>query len=97
LSFSQELPGPGRLFGVEDKIKLFATMDNFLNFLDKSWNIQRRRNFFGVQDIASTSGVDAQGRYIITSAAGSDTYVTDNGINLSSSIWRAKIGISYDF
>ncbi len=97
LSFSQELPGPGRLFGVEDKIKLFATMDNFLNFLDKGSNINRRRNFFGVQDIASTSGVDAQGRYIITSAAGSNTFVSDNGINLSSSVWRAKIGVSYQF
>ena len=73
------------------------TMDNFLNFLDKGSNIQRRRNFFGVQDIASTSGVDTQGRYIITSAAGSNTFVSDNGINLSSSIWRAKVGVSYQF
>ena len=32
-----------------------------------------------------------------TSAAGSDSFVTDNAINLSSSIWRAKIGISYEF
>ena len=97
LSFSQELPGPGRLFGVEDKIKLFVTMDNFLNFLSSGSNIQRRRNFFGVQDIASTTGVDAQGRYIISSAAGSDTFQSDNGINFSSSVWRAKVGVSYNF
>ena len=43
--------------------------DNFLNLLDNGWNIQRRRNFAGLQDIASVSGVDAQGRYIINSAA----------------------------
>ena len=72
LSFSQELPGPLQLFGVDnavDRIKLYAMFDNFLNFLDSGWNIQRRRNFAGLQDVASISGVDAQGRYIITGAA----------------------------
>ena len=104
LSFSQELPGPGRFFGFEDKLKLFVTMDNFLNFLDNGWNINHRRNFFGVQDLAQVSGVDAQGRYIFsnanalnTNAAGLTSFDTDNGVNLSSSIWRAKVGISYDF
>jgi hypothetical protein len=97
LSFSQEIPGPGRFFGRNDKIKLYATMDNFLNFLDDDWNIQHRRNFAGLQDVASTSGVDAQGRYIITGFNGADSIADDNGINASSSIWRLKIGISYDF
>ncbi|GGD86486.1 Oar protein [Tsuneonella deserti] len=97
LSFSQEIPGPGRFFGREDKIKLYATMDNFLNFLDDDWNIQHRRNFAGLQDVASTSGVDAQGRYIITGFNGADSIAADNGINASSSIWRLKVGISYDF
>src|SRR3546814_11798548 len=64
LSFSQEIPGPGRLFGRNDKLKPYATMDNFLNFLDKAWNVQRRRNFVGLQDIAPLAGIDDQGRYI---------------------------------
>lgn len=97
LTFSQELPGPGRIFGKQDRIKAFVMVDNFLNLLDNSWNVQRRRNFFGVQDIATTSGVDAQGRYIITSAAGSTTFAADNQINVSSSVWRLKVGVSYDF
>ncbi|MEG3179565.1 TonB-dependent receptor [Sphingomonas sp. LT1P40] len=97
LTFSQELPGPGRLFGRDDKIKVYAMFDNFLNFLDENWNVQRRRNFYGVQDIASTSGVDAQGRYIITSAAGASTFAADNQINVSSSVWRLKVGVSYNF
>lgn len=97
LTFSQELPGPGRLFGRKDRIKAFVMVDNFLNLLDENWNVQRRRNFFGVQDIASTSGVDAQGRYIITSAAGSTTFAADNALNVSSSVWRLKVGVSYDF
>ena len=53
LTFSQEIPGPGRWIGRwDDSIRLFATFDNFLNFLNDSWNIQRRRNFSGFQDIA---------------------------------------------
>lgn len=98
LSFSQELPGPGRFFGRDDRIKLYATMDNFLNFLDQDWNVQRRRDFAGRQDIASTPTVpvDAQGRYIISGFTGG-TFDADNQPNFSSSVWRLKIGISYDF
>ena len=98
LSFSQELPGPGRFFGRDDKIKLYATMDNFLNFLDSGWNIQRRRNFQGLQDLATASGVDSAGRYIISTTAGGLTnFESDNQINVSSSVWRLKVGVSYDF
>ncbi len=96
LSFSQELPGPGRLFGRDDKIRVYAMVDNFLNLLDRNWNVQRRRNFFGVQDVAQTSGIDAQGRYIISNYFG-NTFDADNQINVSSSAWRLKIGVSYDF
>lgn len=95
LSISQEIPGPGRFFGMEDKLKLFATFDNFLNFVDSDWNVQRRRDFAGRQDIATVSGVDAQGRYIFT--AFNPDFETDNRINVSSSVWRLKIGVSYDF
>lgn len=105
VSFSQEIPGPGRFFGRDDKIKLYATMDNFLNFLDNSWNLQRRRSFVGLQDVASISGVDAQGRYIFTSAAAVTTpgadgltdFQRDNFVNVSSSAWRLKVGVSYEF
>ena len=97
LSFSQELPGPGRLFGKNDKIKLYATMDNFLNFLDADWNVQRRRNFSGLQDIATVSGIDSQGRYIFSGFNGAADFNADNGINVSSSVWRLKVGVSYEF
>lgn len=96
LTFSQELPGPGRFFGKKDSIRLYATVDNFLNLLDRDGNIQRRRNFSGLQDIAQTTGVDPQGRYIITGFTG-DTFAEDNQINISSSVWRLKVGVSYDF
>jgi hypothetical protein len=112
LSLSQEIPGPGRFFGVDDRIKLFATFDNFLNFLDSDWNVHRRRNFSGLQDIATAGrasvaagggripaaavpAVDGQGRYVIS--AFNPDIDSDNQINVSSSVWRLKIGVSYEF
>jgi len=96
LMLSQEIPGPGHFFGKDDKIKVYAMVDNFLNLLDDSWNVQKRRTFYGVQDIATTTGADAQGRYIITGFTG-NTFVADNAINVSSSVWRIKVGVSYNF
>lgn len=100
LTLSQELPGPGSFFGFDDKIKLFGTVDNFLNLLDSSWNLQHRRDFAGRQDIAAISGVDSQGRYIFAASAanaGIAAFDSDNFVNVSSSVWRIKVGISYDF
>jgi hypothetical protein len=104
LSFSQEIPGPGSFFGVDDKLKLFAMFDNFLNFLDSDWNVQRRRNFAGLQDIASGT-FDSSGRYVITAFNAPVTvdgvtipdYENDNFVNISSSVWRIKVGVSYEF
>lgn len=108
LRLSQELPGPGRLFGsphgLRDKITLYAMFDNFLNFLDNDWNVQRRRQFAGLQDVADIDGIDDEGRYIISGVSqletGSDGltgFERDNFINVSSSVWRVKVGVSYEF
>ena len=107
LRFSQELPGLGSLLGsphgVRDKLTAYFMFDNFLNLLNKSWNVQRRRNFSGLQEIASLNttspnvGVDAQGRYIINSFLGEAKFKNDNFINVSSSVWRVKMGLSYEF
>ena len=97
LSFSQELPGPGRFFGREDKLRAFVMVDNFLNLLNRDWNVQRRRNFSGLQDVATVASIDPQGRYVITEFAGVDAIAADNQINVSSSVWRLKVGLSYDF
>jgi hypothetical protein len=82
---------------MKDKITLYAAFDNFLNFINDNWNVQRRRNFAALQDLAGISGVDSNGRYIITSFVGEDTYNNDNYINVSSSVWRIMLGISYYF
>lgn len=106
LTFSQELPGPGRLFGIKDRIRVYGMIDNFLNLLDSGWNIQKRRNFTGWSDIAGISGVDPQGRYVFTNAdastavrqnTGKTDYQNDEFINVSGSVWRIKVGVSYNF
>jgi outer membrane receptor for ferrienterochelin and colicin len=109
LRFSQELPGPGHLLGrpggIKDKLTAYAMFDNFLNLLNKGWNIQHRRDFVGRQQIADISGIDAQGRYIISGVApltpspvtGLTPFETANFINVSSSVWRIKLGVSYEF
>jgi hypothetical protein len=109
LTLSQEIPGPASFFGIDDRIKLFATVDNFLNLLNSSWNLQHRRDFAARQDIAALktsssnfalNGVDSQGRYIIgpsATNAGIAAFDSDNFVNVSSSVWRIKVGISYEF
>lgn len=99
LNFSQEFPGPLRN---DDKFRFTVTVDNFLNVLDKDWNVFRRRDFEGLVNVVGvpTTGtgsglapVDAQGRYIISTFAPDDA----KAIQPSSSLWRLKIGLSYQF
>ncbi len=90
MRFSQEIPGPGRLFGVDDKIELFADFDNVLNMLDSGWNTFNPVNDF--VDLVD-GGVDAQGRYIISGFNPDD----DTNVGFSSSIWRIQLGVRYEF
>lgn len=92
LNFSQEFPGP---MSGRDKFRLTVTMDNFLNFLDSDWNVFRRRDFEGLVNVANVPGtpVDSAGRYIISGFAADDVAQ----IQSSSSLWRLKVGLSYQF
>ena len=78
-----------------DKFRLTVTMDNFLNFLDSDWNVFRRRDFEGLVNVANVPGtpVDSAGRYIISGFAADDVAQ----IQSSSSLWRLKVGLSYQF
>ncbi|HWT11161.1 MAG TPA: TonB-dependent receptor [Allosphingosinicella sp.] len=93
LQFSQELPGPARLLGVDDRLKLIVNFDNFLNLIDDSWNVFRRRNFAGLVNIADLNSIDGQGRYVINRFNPDDA----NEIQTSSSLWRIQVGIRYEF
>ncbi|MFN2099761.1 TonB-dependent receptor domain-containing protein [Altererythrobacter sp. MF3-039] len=99
MRISQELPGPGKLFGVKDRFTLFADFDNILNMLDSSWNVFRTvpgNNFANgdgaLVDLAD-GGLDSEGRYEI------DGFNPDDRVNLrtSSSIWKIQLGVRYEF
>lgn len=94
LQFSQELPGPARLFGVKDKIRLIVNFDNFLNFLDDEWNVFKRKSasFQNVPVIGLTD-IDAQGRYVLGAFDPFDGEFTGN----SASLWRVQLGVRYEF
>ena len=90
LRLSQELPGPGRLFGVEDKIELFADFDNFLNFLDGDWNAFRTRSqLVPVADVR----LDGDNRYVISNVDPDD----ERFIGVTASTWRIQLGARYEF
>ncbi|NKB16373.1 MAG: hypothetical protein HC774_05080 [Sphingomonadales bacterium] len=91
LRISQELPGPGRLLGVDDRIQVFVDFDNVLNLISNSANVFRR---FGYEvSPIGLSGVDSAGRYII----GGSNEVQTNAIQTSSSLWRVQFGFNYEF
>ncbi len=95
LRISQEIPGPGRLFGLEDKIELFVDIDNALNLIDNSWNTFAPIGVFGdgqVVDIVD-GGVDNSGRYIISGFNPDD----QPNISTSASAWRIQLGVRYEF
>ncbi len=97
LRLSQDLPGPGRLFGLDDKIQVYGMVDNFLNMLDRDWNVLRQRFYSGQQGIADIEGIDDQGRYIISGFNGVENFDSDNQIYIPASVWRIKVGVSYEF
>ncbi|QJB68740.1 TonB-dependent receptor [Parasphingorhabdus halotolerans] len=90
MRISQDLPGPGRLFGVEDKIQLFADFNNLLNLIDSGANLFRSRNY---TTPLITGGVDNQGRYVLKGFSPDDT----NFQNFSASLWRIQLGVRYEF
>jgi len=96
IRISQELPGPMSFFTQrDDRIELFADIDNFLNVLNSSWNTRRARGSFGdgqLVDIVD-GGVDSAGRYIITGFDPDD----EEQISTSASVWRIQIGVRYEF
>ena len=111
MRISQELPFIGRLTGIaNDRIELFADFDNFLNLLDNSWNVFRRRGGFSqtvdvVEAGASYPDPARPGSFINVPAVDNQgRYVIsdfdandENTISSSASVWRIQVGVRYQF
>jgi len=91
LRFSQELPFVGRLIGIaDDRLELFADIDNFLNLIDKKANrVRFQPEFTDVVDV----DVDDEGRYVIDGFNPDD----DQFVAVSSSAWKIQVGVRYEF
>lgn len=93
LQFSQELPGPLK----NDKLRLIVNFDNFLNLLDSSWNVFRRKSAFNqnvpLANLNPAGVVDAQGRYVINQFNPFDA----EAIQTNASLWRIQVGVRYNF
>lgn len=95
LQFSQELPGPLK----NDKLRLIVNFDNFLNLLDSSWNVFKRKSAFNQNvplanlQTAGVGAVDAQGRYVINQFTPFDGEATQT----NASLWRIQVGVRYNF
>ncbi|MGB3377710.1 MAG: TonB-dependent receptor [Allopontixanthobacter sediminis] len=91
LRFSQELPGPASFFGLtDDKIKLFADFDNFLNLIDSGSNVFKRYRY---SEAPIQANFNSAGQYVYSN-------FRDYGapqVQSSSSLWKIQLGVSYEF
>lgn len=90
LQFSQELPGPL----ANDRLRLILNFDNFLNFLDDSWNILQRKSASNQNvNVIALNSIDSQGRYVL----GAFNPFDGNSVQNSASLWRIQVGLRYRF
>ncbi len=90
LRISQDLPGLRK----NDRTQAFAVIENVGNLINDEWGIQREHGFPGNATLYSVSGIDPQGRYVISNfnpSADGDSIVVDP------SLWKVRFGIKYKF
>ena len=58
---------------------------------------RRYATSFALEDPQEVQGIDEEGRYIIGDFIGERAFDDANQVNTSSSVWRLKFGVSYDF
>ncbi|WP_298307881.1 TonB-dependent receptor [uncultured Erythrobacter sp.] len=105
LRFSQELPFIGSLTGIkDDRLEVFADIDNFLNLLGSDGN--QRGGFGGFDGRVTLTDLefDDTGLLVIDNFDEGDLVLIDdptgddNGFtSISNSIWRIQLGVRYEF
>lgn len=92
VSIKQQIPG----FAKGHKAQVYFMIDNFANLLNSDWGVEKRLSYPN-QSFYDFGGLDDQGRYILDKRFGGASTQNYNTINLGSSAWQAKIGVSYKF
>ncbi|WP_109355155.1 TonB-dependent receptor [Sphingorhabdus sp. EL138] len=93
IRLSQQIPGPGTLFGVDDRIEIYGVFDNFLNFIDSNGNARRNQTSDGRLDLVDGSVDSTTGQYLISGF----NVGSDNEIDVLPSRWAIKVGVRYEF
>ena len=65
-----------------------------VNLLNSDWGIVREHSFPALANLYTVSGLDSQGRYIIS---GAQTNPDADTINVDASLWQVRLGARYDF
>ena len=92
ISIKQDIPG----FAEGHSGQIYFMIDNFANLLNDDWGVEKKLGFPN-QAIYDFGGLDSEGRYKIDNRFnGADTR-NYNQVDLGSSSWQAKAGISYKF
>ena len=92
ISIKQEIPG----FAKGHKAQVYLMVDNFANLLNSDWGVEKRLSYPN-QTLYDFGGLDDQGRYILDKRFDGASTLNYSTIDLGSSAWQAKIGVSYKF
>ncbi|MBK8837999.1 MAG: TonB-dependent receptor [Hyphomonadaceae bacterium] len=87
---SQAIPG----FAEGHQAEAFMVIQNIGNLMNPNWGIVREHGFPALASLYTVSGVDSQGRYIISA---NQTNPDADTINVDASLWQVRFGARYDF
>lgn len=90
IRLAQEFPG----LRADDRTEAFVVIRNVGNLLNDDWGVLKEHGFPGNAQLYGISGIDAQGRLVITSF--SPTVDNASPIN-SASLWQVRVGVKYTF
>ena len=87
---SQAIPG----FAEGHQAEAFMVIQNIGNLMNPNWGIVREHGFPALASLYTVSGVDSQGRYVISA---NQTNPDADTINVDASLWQVRFGARYDF
>ncbi len=90
LNLTQTFPG----LRAGDQTQAFIVIENVGNLLNDEWGNLREHGFPGAAELYTVSGIDTQGRYIIS---GFNASADNDSIVVSPSLWQIHIGLRYKF